>query len=59
MRSFAVREQKQLQFRLEAFNALNKVNLYLPNTDLSVKNFGTASQAFDSRILQSSFRFTF
>jgi hypothetical protein len=59
MRSFAVREQKQLQFRLEAFNALNKVNLYLPNTDLSVKNFGTVTQAFDSRILQASFRFTF
>jgi hypothetical protein len=59
MRSFAVREQKQLHFRLEAFNALNKVNLYLPNTDLSVKNFGTVSQAFDARILQASFRFTF
>jgi hypothetical protein len=59
MRSFAFREQKQLQFRLEAFNALNKVNLFLPNTDLSVKNFGTATQAFDPRILQASFRFTF
>jgi hypothetical protein len=69
-RSFAIRESKQLQLRLEAFNALNKVNLYLPNTDLSLallpngqfsnsSVFGKSTAAFDARILQAGVRFLF
>lgn len=58
-RSFAVREGKQIQLRVEAFNALNNVNLYLPNADLSLGNFGKSTQAFDARTLQVGARFIF
>ena len=58
-RTVPLRERTQLQFRLEAFNAMNHVNLLLPNADLSVKNFGKSTQAFDPRILQASARFVF
>jgi hypothetical protein len=58
-RTVPLHERTQLQFRLEAFNAMNHVNLLLPNADLSVKNFGKSTQAFDPRILQASARFVF
>lgn len=58
-RSFAVWEATQLQLRFEAFNALNRVNLYLPNADLSLANFGKSTQAFDARTLQIGARFIF
>ncbi|HKX31368.1 MAG TPA: TonB-dependent receptor [Blastocatellia bacterium] len=59
-RSVTIREGKQLQFRFEAFNALNQLNLYLPNSDLSLSNtFGKSTQAFEARTLQISVRFTF
>jgi hypothetical protein len=54
-----VTEGKQLQLRVEAFNALNNVNLYLPNADLSVGNFGKSTQAYDARTLQAGLRFIF
>jgi ABC-type uncharacterized transport system ATPase subunit len=70
MRSFRVREGKDLQFRFEGFNALNNVNLYLPNDDMALalkpnktfsttSSFGKSTQAFDPRILQLSARFVF
>ncbi len=70
-RSFPiVRERASLQVRAEAFNLLNKTNLYLPNTDLSLalksdgtysttSIFGRSTQAFDSRSFQISARLTF
>jgi hypothetical protein len=58
-RSFTIRERRQIQVRMEAFNALNKVNLLLPTADLSLKNFGKSTQAFDPRILQASAKFVF
>lgn len=69
-RSFAVREIAHLQFRLDAINALNKVNLYLPNSDLSLalkadgtysttSLFGQSSRAFDARTLQASLKISF
>jgi hypothetical protein len=69
-RSFRVRESKELQIRFEAFNALNNVNLYLPNSDMALalrpdgtfsptSSFGVSTQAFDPRILQVSARFAF
>lgn len=58
-RSFTVRGEKQLQFRLEAFNALNNVNLFLPNADLSLSTFGKSTQAFESRSLQAGVKFVF
>jgi hypothetical protein len=69
-RSFRVMESKEIQLRFEAFNALNNVNLYLPNSDMALallpdgtfsptSSFGVSSQAFDPRILQVSARFAF
>ncbi len=58
-RSFVVMEGKQLQLRFEAFNALNNVNLYLPNADLSLGNFGKSTQAFEARTMQIGARFIF
>jgi hypothetical protein len=58
-RTLTITESKRLQFRLEAFNALNNVNLFLPNADLSVSNFGKSTQAFEPRNLQLSARFSF
>jgi hypothetical protein len=58
-RTVKITESKSLQFRLEAFNTLNNVNLYLPNADLSVSNFGKSTQAFEPRNLQVSARFSF
>lgn len=58
-RSINITESKKLRLRLEAFNALNNVNLYLPNADMSVGNFGKSTQAFEPRNLQVSVRFAF
>ncbi|MEQ1884885.1 MAG: TonB-dependent receptor [Bryobacteraceae bacterium] len=63
-------ERVTLQIRAEAFNVMNKVNLYLPNTDLSLalqsngtystnSIFGKSTQAFDPRLMQLSLRLTF
>jgi hypothetical protein len=69
-RSFRITERTGIQARFEAFNALNNVNLYLPNNDLalalkpdqtysSTSSFGKSTRAFDPRILQVSARFMF
>lgn len=52
-------ETKCLILKIEAFNALNNVNLYLPNADLSLANFGKSTQAFEPRALQASVKFQF
>lgn len=52
-------ETKHLVLKAEAFNALNNVNLYLPNADLSLANFGKSTQAFDPRNVQVSVKFMF
>jgi hypothetical protein len=69
-RAFTIVGERQVQIRVEAFNALNNVNLYLPNTDLSLallpdgtfsKNsvFGKSTQAFEARTIQASVRYSF
>lgn len=58
-RDIRITESKQLELRVEAFNAFNNVNLYLPNADLSVANFGKSTQAFEPRNVQISARFAF
>lgn len=58
-RSFSLREGWRIEFRAEAFNALNNVNLFLPNADLSLASFGRSTQAHDARTLQGSLRLSF
>jgi len=50
---------RELQLRLDAYNVLNTLNLFLPNADLSVSNFGKSTQAFDARVIQLGARFLF
>ncbi len=52
-------ETKSLILKIEAFNALNNVNLYLPNADLSLPTFGKSTQAFEPRNVQASVKFLF
>ncbi|UWZ84369.1 TonB-dependent receptor [Occallatibacter riparius] len=70
-RSFSLLDRTRMQLRLDAFNILNYVNLYLPNSDLSLalnsktgtysttSSFGKSIRAFDPRTLQASVKFAF
>ena len=58
-RAFGVGGGRQLQVRVDVFNALNTLNLFLPNADLSLSNFGKSTQAFDARTMQVGARFIF
>lgn len=70
-RRFTIHDRTQMQLRFEAFNVLNKVNLYLPQSDLSLalnstngtysttSSFGKSARAFDARTLQASVKFSF
>ena len=51
------RRRRQAQLRLDVYNALNTLNLFLPNADLSVSNFGKSTQAFDARVIQLGVKF--
>lgn len=58
-KDFPIRENFKLQFRFEAFNALNNVNLGLPNGNRSSNTFGRITTAGDPRILQFALRVGF
>ncbi|HVR71584.1 MAG TPA: carboxypeptidase regulatory-like domain-containing protein [Vicinamibacteria bacterium] len=47
------------QLRLEAFNALNTLNLFNPVNDMGNPLFGRSTQALQGRIIQFSARFAF
>ncbi|BCS31289.1 hypothetical protein TBR22_A04890 [Luteitalea sp. TBR-22] len=59
MRGFSMGGRRQLQVRVDVFNALNTLNLFLPNADLSLATFGKSTQAFDARTMQVGARFVF
>jgi len=59
-KEFPVREGRQLEFRMEAFNLLNKTNLGSPNSNRSSSAFGTiTSLAQPAREIQFALRFAF
>lgn len=59
-RVFAVSETARFQLRLEAFNALNKVNLGTPNRFVNTAQFGTITESSTpGRQIQVSARFSF
>ncbi|MGC4049783.1 MAG: carboxypeptidase regulatory-like domain-containing protein [Paludibaculum sp.] len=59
-RSFAITETARLQLRIEAFNALNKVNLGTPNRFVNTAQFGTITESSTpGRQIQLSARFSF
>jgi hypothetical protein len=59
-RTFALKEKMHFQFRGEAFNALNKVNLGTPNRFVNTPQFGTITMAMTpGREIQLSARLSF
>ena len=58
-KTFAMPGGIRTQFRFEAFNALNNVNLDLPNGQVTSGNFGRILSADDPRILQFALRVSF
>jgi hypothetical protein len=60
VRSFAVREPARLEFRAEAFNALNHSNFGTPNRFVNTPQFGTITEASTpGRVFQLSARLSF
>ncbi len=47
------------QFRLEAFNLLNRVNFRAPNGNRSQGSYGSITTTYDARQLQLGFKVTF
>jgi hypothetical protein len=56
---FAIRENVNLNFRWEMFNALNHANLNNPRSNISVANPGRIDSASDARIMQFGLRLAF
>ena len=58
-RRFAIGENQTLEFRAEAFNLPNHVNLHNPEAGLSDSLFGQITSAGDPRIMQFALKFIF
>jgi hypothetical protein len=59
MKKFYFREGKYLQFRWEAFNAFNNVNLSDPNTTINQGSTGQIFSAGDARVMQIALKLIF
>ena len=59
VRSIRVGGERQIQFRAEAFNVFNRVNLNNPVSALNNPNFGLITLAGDPRIIQLALKYTF
>ena len=58
-RTVQVREGLRMQFRAEAFNAFNFVNLGNPRSNIGAANPGAIDTAGDARVMQVGLRITF
>jgi hypothetical protein len=58
-KTWSRREHQTIQFRFDAFNALNHPNFNLPGRIYGASNFGVITSAEDSRQLQFALRFIF
>ena len=58
-RAFQIGEKLNLQFRAEASNAFNLVNLSNPNTTVGNANFGRITSAREMRQISLGFRLSF
>jgi hypothetical protein len=58
-KEWAIRESKNLQFRVDAFNLLNHPNFNLPGRIFGASNFGVISSALDPREMQFALKFEF
>jgi hypothetical protein len=59
VKTTAVTEQVKIEFRADAFNLFNRVNLYNPIGDMSSAQFGISTAAFDPRQMQLGLRILF
>jgi hypothetical protein len=58
-RRFNFHEAQRLEFRAEAFNALNMNRPGNPTTNMNTTNFGRVTSSLDPRILQFAFKYVF
>jgi outer membrane receptor protein involved in Fe transport len=58
-RTFAMQNRMRLQFRVEAFNAFNFVNLGNPQGNITSATVGQILSAGDARVMQLGLRLTF
>ena len=59
VKTTSVSERIKVEFRADAFNIFNRVNLYNPIGDLSSGQFGVSPAAFDPRQMQLSLKIKF
>ena len=55
-KKFALGGPARFEFRLEAFNLLNRTNFRAPNGNRSAAAFGTITSTYDPRQLQLGFK---
>ena len=58
-KSFPIMNDKKLEFRVEAFNVLNKTNFRAPSANRSSAAFGTITATYDPRQIQLGAKFVF
>jgi hypothetical protein len=58
-KKFSLTPKVNAEFRVDAFNALNRVNLSDPNMDLSNANFGRVTSQLNTRTIQIGTRLRF